>query len=319
MPPTFAFISGSKLFVHDGAPPLKEMGSRFARDIEERQAAARQRHAWKTESDERVAGLPGAAVWGKQAIAHGDVSRVEWSAVTRGPTSREVTFAIRVGDVGGLFENTVTGDDERRLLHRQHLHVDDMERHPETGVLAYTDSGGNGTVHLALKQPFDNNGRQLTEGDSLDQAPSWVFGCDHRLVYQSAGIARNTKGWHLGTGPYVLNELNLQSGEVTTLLEDADHDLLLPHKLADGTLLFIQRPYEGNQRVHYGRLLIDTALLPLRLVETFIHFLNFTFADLFRKAAHAQWPCPRRQSRREETCALGPRGGGGERSAPRQS
>jgi hypothetical protein len=276
MASSFAFISTGKLLVHDGSPALRTVESRFAREMEERHSAARQRHGWKAESDERVSGMPGAAVWGKQAIAHSEATRVEWTAVTRGPAAREITFALRVGDLGGLFENSLGEENERRLLHRQHLQVDDMERHPSTGVLAYAEAGENGTVQITLKEPFDSRGRQLTEGDSLDQAPSWVMGSEDHLVYQSAGLARNAQGWPIGIGPYVLHELDLKSGEVVTLLEDANHDLLLPHKLADGTLLFIQRPYEGRGRIHYGRLLIDTVMLPIRLVETLFHFLNFT-------------------------------------------
>ncbi len=275
MASSFAFISAGKLLVHNPPAPLQTVESRFAQEMEERHASARRRHGWKSESDERVAGMPDAAVWGKQAIAHAAPVRVECSAITRGSTSGALTFAMRIGDLGGLFENSARLDEERRLLHRPHLQVDDMERHAETGVLAFTETGENGAIHLALKHPLENNTRQVTEGDSLDQAPSWVIGQRDRLVYQSAGIARNAQGWHVGTGPYVLHELNLDSGEVTTLLEDADHDLLLPHKLADGTLLFIQRPYESHRRVRYGRVLLDFLLLPVRLVETLFHFLNF--------------------------------------------
>lgn len=276
MASSFAFISAGKLFVHDGSASPRTIESRFAQEMEERQAAARQRHGWKAESDDRVSGMPGAAVWGKQAIAHTEQARLEWSAVTRGAGPGEVTFAIKIGELGGLFENSLGADNERRLLHRQHLQIDDMERHPDTGVLAYSDTGDNGTVHLALKRPVENSGHQITEGDSLDQAPSWVPGSAERLVYQSAGLARNAQGWPIGCGPFVIHELDLKTGEMTTLLEDADHDLLLPHKLPDGTLLFIQRPYEGNRRIHYGRLLVDTIMLPVRLVETLFHFLNFT-------------------------------------------
>lgn len=276
MASALAFISAGKLLVHDETGALRTIESRFAQELEERHDAARRRHAWKAESDERVAGMPGAAVWGKQAIVYAEPVRVQWSSVTRGAGAGEVTFALQIGDLGGLFDCSVGSENERRLLHRQHLQVDDMERHPETGVLAYAEGAANGAVHLVLKRPLDTTGRQLTEGDALDQAPSWVFGKNDRLVYQSAGIARNAKGWHVGIGPYVLQELDVTTGEISTLLEDADHDLLLPHKLADGTLLFIQRPYEGHHRVNYGRAMLDVLLLPVRLIETLFHFLNFT-------------------------------------------
>lgn len=275
MPPPFAFISAGKLHVCEDGQPLHVVESRFAREMEERQEAARRRHGWKTESDERVSGMPGAAVWGKQAIAYAEPLQVECSAVTRGPQPRELTFAVRVGELGGLFDTSLADENERRLLHRARLRVEELDRHPETGVLVYAEAADNGTIHLAIKRPLDNSGHEITEGDAFDQAPSWVPGSEHLLVYQSAGLARNARGWVAGVGPFVLHELDLATGTVTTLLEDADHDLLLPHKLRDGSLLFIQRPYEGSGRVNYGRALLDVLLLPLRLLETLFHFLNF--------------------------------------------
>lgn len=275
MATSFAFISGGVLYVsREGAKP-QEVDSQFAREIEERREKARRRHGWKGESDEAVNGIPGAAVWGKQALANAEPLRVECSAVTRGMRPGELTFAVQVGDVGGVFERDLAAGEERRLVHRAGLRVEEMERHPETGTLIYAEAGEGGAIHLALKRPLDNAGREITEGDAFDQAPSWVPGSGEKVVYQSAGLARNRHGVVVAVAPFVVHELDFGSGEITTALEDADHDLLLPHKLADNSLLFIQRPYEGRHRVHHGRTLLEALLLPVRLVETLFHYLNF--------------------------------------------
>lgn len=274
MATSFAFISGGALHVSVRGEKPQLVDSQFAREVEERREKARRRHAWKTEGDERPDGVPGAAIWGKQA-ADSTPLRVEYSAIARGIRAGEVTFALQIGDVGGVFERDLAGGEERRLVHRANLRVEEMERHPDSGTLVFAETGEGGTVHLALKRQGDNAGREITEGDAFDQAPSWVGGAEDKVVYQSAGIARNRRGMVAAVAPFVVHELNLVTGEISTLLEDADHDLLLPHKLADGSLLFIQRPYEGGHRVHHGRTLVDVLLLPVRLVETLFHYLNF--------------------------------------------
>jgi hypothetical protein len=272
---SFAFISAGRLFVVEPGVAPREVECQFAREMEERQSKARRRHGWKGESDDAVSGLPGAAVWGKQALANAQPLRVECSAVARGANAGELTFALQVGELGGLFDRALADGTERRLMHRARLRVEEMDRHPATGALVYAEVADGGTIHLALKQPQDNSGRDVTEGDAFDQAPSWAGGAEEKVVYQSAGLARNKFGAVVAVAPFVLHELDLRTGEVSTLLEDADHDLLLPHKLTDGALLFIQRPYEGRQRMHYGRTFLDVLLLPVRLLETAFHFFNY--------------------------------------------
>ena len=275
MATSLAFISAGKLFVWKEGSQPQPVSSQFAHEMEERQEKARRRHGWKGDSDELVGGMPGAAVWGKQGLVHVDPLRVECSAVARGPQPGEVTFALQIGDVGGLFDSNTADGNERRLMHRVRLRVEEMERHPVDGRLVYAEVSTAGTIHLAIKHATDNASREVTEGDALDQAPSWVQGAESTVVYQSAGLARTSAGAVALVGPYAIHELDLGTGAVSTLLEDAEHDLLLPHKLADGSLLFIQRPYEGAGRIHYWRLLLDVLLLPVRLVEMLLAFFNF--------------------------------------------
>src|SRR6185436_5255386 len=100
MATSLAFISSGKLFVcKDGGKP-QAVDSQFAVEMEARQEKARRRHAWKGDDSEGMGGMPGAVVWGKQAMVRVEPLRVECSAVARGPTPGEVTFALQVGDVG---------------------------------------------------------------------------------------------------------------------------------------------------------------------------------------------------------------------------
>jgi hypothetical protein len=87
----------------------------------------------------------------------------------------------------------------------------------------------------------------VTEDESIDLAPSCVDGPGaRRLVFQSAGIGRSAAGRFTRLGPSELQLLDLDSGDLTTLAEESDADLLGLRMLADGTLLYIRRPYENG-------------------------------------------------------------------------
>jgi len=102
-----------------------------------------------------------------------------------------------------------------------------------------------------------------------------VPGPRRKLVFQSAGVGRDANGRFSGMGPFVLQELDLDSGEMECLAEDPEHDLLAPQKDAAGTLYYIRRPYAArNRKVNPLRALLDAALLPFRLVVAIFHYFN---------------------------------------------
>jgi hypothetical protein len=56
-------------------------------------------------------------------------------------------------------------------------------------VVACSQRFSNGTASIAICKGADL--QVATEGDAVDEAPSWLPGKDRQLVFQSAGIARN--------------------------------------------------------------------------------------------------------------------------------
>jgi hypothetical protein len=116
---------------------------------------------------------------------------------------------------------------------------------------------------------------EVTEGDSLDQAPSWMPGHPDELVFQSSGIARGSDGRVAALGPSAVKHLDLSRGEVTTLAEDARHDYLAPKADSQGNLFFIRRPYGRAQAGSLWAGLLDLLLLPFRLLRALLSWLNF--------------------------------------------
>jgi hypothetical protein len=116
---------------------------------------------------------------------------------------------------------------------------------------------------------------EVTEGDSVDQAPSWGPGPGRQLVFQSAGIGRDRNGAFHSLGPFAVKRLDLDGGELTALLEDPGHDLLGPRVAPDGSLLCIRRPYKGRSGATFLAAMKDFVLFPARLLHALFQWLNF--------------------------------------------
>ncbi len=88
-------------------------------------------------------------------------------------------------------------------------------------------------------------------------------------------------GHFLGLGPYRVEMLDLDAGEVTTLLESASHDYLAPQFDEDGTLYAIARPYEPGGRQSWWQTIKAALLFPWHVLLTLVMFLNM-MSMLFR-------------------------------------
>ena len=95
------------------------------------------------------------------------------------------------------------------------------------------------------------------------------------LVFQSAGVGRARDGTPRGLGPFHIQRLEVESGAMETLAEDARHDLLAPRCDAAGDLYFIRRPYRGDGAGPWWRLPLDLLLMPLRFLYAIFQFFNF--------------------------------------------
>lgn len=184
--------------------------------------------------------------------------------------------------MGGLFEQDIASGQEKRLIHRQNLLLDDLQLSADGQRLLCSQQAGHGAANIVSMGVDGGDSRELTGGDTIDTSPCWVPGKDDQLVFQSAGIARGPEGHMVAVGPASIQLLNARTGELRPVFEDHAFDYLQPRVMADGSLLFIQRPYEGQQ-YRSGDILMDTLLFPFRLLRTLFHFLNFQSLVYSRK------------------------------------
>ena len=275
-----AYLSQGKLFFKHGDLAAREIDSEFGQDVVNRALQRYQKDEWKTGG--RGSLFSGSMLWGAQDMDPGTL-RADITGVTGSDQDGELLFALATNYVGGLFRYDWAHDEEKRVFHKENFRVKDLDRHPKQNLVACSQHSPSGTANIGIIQRYGL--RQVTEGDSVDAAPSWIPNRDKELVFQSAGIARNTQGFALGLGPFAIQRLDLNRGTLTTLLDDPNYDFLLPHLDADGTLTFIRRPYEmpGRPRFSVVKFFTDILAFPFRVVRAIIHFLNFFSLTFARK------------------------------------
>jgi hypothetical protein len=197
------------------------------------------------------------------------------TALARGRTRTEVLYTLDTDSVTGLF--AVDGDtlEETRLFHGNHRRIGFPAARPEEDRIACSQWGGDGSSHLVVMRGDGSHPVSVTEGETVDLAPSWIPGHPGELVYQSAGIARTNDGMPTGLGPVSVCRLDLEHGIVTTVLEAPTCDFLSPRIDADGALHYIRRPYRSGEPTRPLRVAVDFLAFPYRLLVAVFHWLNF--------------------------------------------
>jgi len=139
---------------------------------------------------------------------------------------------------------------------------------------AQINKGGGSCIAVMRSDGTDM--RDVTQGDTIDDAPHWAPGSAREIVFQSSAIGRNRAGFAVTQTPFAIYKLDLETGTVTALAEDPKFDLLTPQLSSDGSLYYIRRPYrDPNQSPSPWRAALDLILLPFRLFFAVFQFLNF--------------------------------------------
>jgi len=266
-----AYLAQGKLHLHgDGAPHTLE--SPFGRSLRDRAAQIHNRHAWKTQG--RSAQFMRGMLWPQQEGDPGEF-RMAITSVSRGRNPGEVLYSLETDDISGVFAVDASGV-EQRLFHTADFRVRNIAVRPDGTEIAVSVSHHDLAANIAVLNIAGSDLQEASEGDSVDLAPQWVPGRGRQVVFQSAGLGRDSAGRFSGIGPCSVQRLDLDSGEISCLAEDPESDLLGPQMAADGTLYYIRRPYAGKQRATDPIGIVkDTVLFPFRMSYAIFQFFNF--------------------------------------------
>jgi hypothetical protein len=264
-----AFLSGGRLHVKDGDEPPRAFDSRFGQAVRDRAVRSAQKNAWKTAGT--GARFMGAAAWGP---APGDpmVLRIAITGLSRAAQPGQLLYALDTDEIVGLFSLDPATGDERRLFHSNDRRLRFPHGRPGVDEVVCSVFGEGGTANLAVMNADGSDLREITEGESLDLAPSWAP-ARRQIVYQTAGLGRDRQGRLAGTSPFSAQLLDLETGEIEPLLEDVRFDFLGPRVASDGTVYAIRRPHRDGGGSPW-RAAGDVVLFPFRLVTAAFGFLN---------------------------------------------
>lgn len=269
MPEQILYVSEGRLFLFDG-DRSRQIESRFGSEIRQRAWELQRRHEWKTQG------------WGARFMGMGHSERdpvgvvIRISGISRGCRSGELLYTLWTPEIAGVFLLRGDATEEQRLFHSADVRLEQLAAHPELRrvacVLAQPRAG---TASIMVMKDDCSDLIEVTQGDSLDGAPRWVPGASEEIVFHSAGVGRDAAGRFAAYGPYSIQRLNLQTGEIQCLAEDAKHDLLGPQFDEAGNLYFIRRPHAVSRRLPIWRTLLDVLLLPYSILRAVFLYLNF--------------------------------------------
>jgi hypothetical protein len=270
---TIAYLAQGRLRLKCGDLPARTVESKYGNDIREKSVRAAQRHQWKTQG----AGdkfLSGSMLWGKAASDPAAIP-IRLTSVGAGPVAGQLCYTLESDSLCAILRVDGLGEEEQRLWNNNSMFADRISYHPEAGHLACSIRHRHGTANLAVMMSGNTGLQEITEGDSVDTAPSWMPGEGNRLIYQSAGVGRNRDGEFAALGPFSIQQMDLDLLELTTVIENPSFDFVLPRVAPDGSLYCIRRPYQASGSYHFGHALKDVVLFPFRLLRAIFSYLNF--------------------------------------------
>ena len=253
-----AYLSQGRLFYKSNSSPPVEIQSHFGQKIIDQTIRAQQKNEWKTKGSGSYFG--GGALWGVDRMDT-EAVRVFISGATRAQGDDRFYFILESETTGGLFVYDYKTNEEKRLFHKENFRARDLDLNCDINQLACSQMFANGTSNIMILNQDGSNIKEVTEGDSMDEAPSWIPGKERRILFQSSGIARNKDGYVVGRGPTSIQALDLYDSRLTTVLEDSRYDFLQPRISNDGFLYYIRRPHEVP-KYNSQAAIIDFFLLP---------------------------------------------------------
>ena len=260
--PFLAYISQGQLYMQgDGASRILE--SPFGRSLRDRAIQIYNRNAWKTQG--RGGQALSSAVHACPERDPGEF-RIAITSVARGLNPGELLYTLETDEISGVFARNDAGA-EQRLFHTADFRVRHLDARPNGDEFAVSIYHRNGSANVAVLKTDGSDLTEVTDGESADEAPCWAPGPGRRLVFQSAGLARDPRGRYAGRGPSSVQQLDLDTGEISCLVQDDNFDFLWPRMAADGSLYYIRKPNcRAPQSATPWAALEHTVLLPFRIL-----------------------------------------------------
>ena len=185
---SIVFVDGERIGeINDGGTRFfeSEYLERYRRNLRE----IRERSAWKNEG-------AGAAFRGeaRPPSPEPEDTRASFGGVDFLEDGR-IVYSVSSADFSGIYSKRLAdgNEPEGHVLHHARLEFGALACRPGGGELAVSVRTEGPERHIALINVADGRSKPLTEGDSVDDHPSWGKS-GRRVYYSSAGIGRDLSG-----------------------------------------------------------------------------------------------------------------------------
>jgi hypothetical protein len=266
------YITQGKINLKEPDKPARPIESKFGQSVIDRASRIQERNAWKTKGS-GAQFMSGRMLWGGDAADPMAMTQAV-TGISRGTRQGEFLYSLATDEVSGVFALRNQGSDEQRLFHTADFRISQLSAHPTEDRVACVIQHRD-VSNIAVMRGDGAELTDVTQGDSIDRAPAWVPGTADQIVFQSAGIARNEQGVIAGTAAARIEKLDLENGEISTLLQDETRDLIDPRMDSAGNLYCIRKPYHSlRPKFNPVRSLVDLLLFPFRLLFAIFQFMN---------------------------------------------
>lgn len=269
---------------------ISYLSSQYLDQYNKARLEIKNKHMWKTSGE----GAKFMGIYDKSQSFDPSQTNAKITGVTL-LNDDKIIYSIHINEVSGLFiKNPFDAKEyEGHVLHKHNVIFNSVDFNNVNNKLVVSISEDRIESHLAILDVEDSNYRFITEGDSIDNNPSWSK-IDHNAVYyDTAGIALNTSHGGVAVGPKFICKLDMDSGSIDEIISDEKYNYIKPKEDAQGNLYFIKMPYKEETKKGFS--ILHILLMPFIILKAIFGWLNFFSMIYAGKALTSQGANPTKQ------------------------
>lgn len=264
------FAAEEKLgLVNEGS--ISYLNSQYLARYNKNRFEIKNRNSWKTEGQ-------GAAFMGvSNEMSHFDPSytRAKVNGITALKEADRILYTITVNDMSGIFSKNPfdDSDSEMHIIHKSNVEFLNIDYNSCNEKLVVSVRENSFEKHLAILDVNKGHYDFITEGESMDENPSWSATNNQVIYYDSCGIGLDTATSQVANGPRSICRLDLTAGTADEVISEEKYDYIKPKEDKLGNLYFIKKPLKQKSRKYIN--FLDILLFPFRLLKALFGWLNF--------------------------------------------
>ena len=188
----------------------------------------------------------------------------------------EILYTLNIESNTGLHIKNILDEKEPEsfIIRKNHMNIFTLDYQTTTGRIAVCASNESSAINLAIFNDKNTDYQFITEGDCLDQNPTWSKTHPDTVYYDSCGIARDNSETFIGFGPRSVYKLNINTGDLTEIITDEKLDFIKPQEDQEGNLYYLKKPYKSLYSKEPTSLK-DIIMMPVKLAKAIFGWLNF--------------------------------------------